>query len=201
MSFRIPFHFSSRPIYRSLVKNAAYITGTALLDVKTGIVSNFSRRGGDDRDEIVFADLLLPHGRVEDMGLFVNRVMRKNNKPRAVYGRTITAAIPAGLSEDEMRRYVMQYARRLVTRYGVGVIVAIHRPPPSRRQVLSTSPSEDNPAPRSLNWHVHFLLSYCTVDEYAPARPDRLRSDARPEFLRRGTSPVAGRHERSAGVV
>lgn len=166
MAARLPFHFSVRPIYRSLAKSGAYVMGIALLDTRTGLLSNFVRRGAGDRDEIVFADLLLPGGRSENVGFFVNRVMRRNNKRRAVFGRTITAAIPASLSEDEMRRYVSQYAKRLVARYGVGVIVAIHRPPAKRREAFGKAVLADGQPAKALNWHVHFLLSYCTVNEH-----------------------------------
>lgn len=163
MKLRAIYHWSVRPVRRSLPQAAAYITGSRLYDAKAGVTRDFSKRQSGERDEIVFSELRLPGGRDETVESFVNRVAAKNGKPRAVFGRHIDAAIPAALTEQQMIDYVGAYGARLVEQYSVGVITAIHRPrrtnPAGAKRGIAAVQSTP-----SRNWHVHFILSYCTVN-------------------------------------
>jgi hypothetical protein len=141
------YHFSAKSIGRAAGRSAtgaaAYRAAEKIIDLRTGLIHDFTRKSG-----VVTSALFLPGGGTESRASFWNRVEAHHKRGDAVLAREVEVALPAELSADERARLAFDYALELANRYGVVADVALHRP------------SRDGD---ERNDHAHIMLSACMV--------------------------------------
>lgn len=142
------YHLSVKVIGRSAGRSAtgaaAYRCAEKILDDRTGILHDFTRKRGVEHTE-----LILPANRSMDRAEFWNQVELHHKRGDAVVSREVEVALPDELSEGERRMLALGFARELVERYKVAADVAIH------------APSREGD---ERNHHAHIMLSACTVE-------------------------------------
>lgn len=121
------YHASTKPLSRSTgrsaVAAAAYRAGEVLVDERTGLVHDYSRRSGVARTDIVLPD----GGSVERNALW-NAAERAENRKDARTAREWVLALPDELDAEQRAELARDFAGQLASRYGVAVDVAIHLP-------------------------------------------------------------------------
>lgn len=145
------FHLSAqKPIARSAGRSvtaaAAYRSGTAIFDERTGELHDFTSKRG-----VLWSKLVVPGGaEIADRAAFWNGIEAHHRRGDAVLAREVIVALPAEL--DAMQRQVLAetFCHEIARRYGVAVDLALHAP--DRRG-------------NGLNWHAHLLQAACHVDE------------------------------------
>ncbi|MCK9469607.1 MAG: Ti-type conjugative transfer relaxase TraA [Porticoccaceae bacterium] len=152
----------SRAAGRSSVAASAYRAGVELIDERTGLVHDFTRK----RDVIESA-LILPGGGTADRAKFWNAVEAKHRRRDAVVAREVEVALPAELSSAERRALAFSYAQELANRYGVAADVALHMSRTVTAAELEKNPNQhveidpETGRQHNGNWHAHILLSAC----------------------------------------
>ena len=115
----------SRGEGRSAVAMAAYRAGVLLLDRRTGIVCDYTRKRG-----VLHSDMVLPAapewGR--DRGEFWNRIEAAERRGDAIIAREIQLSLPHELTPAERRDLTLHFARSLTEKYGLAIDCAIHAP-------------------------------------------------------------------------
>ncbi len=150
----------SRSAGRSAVAAAAYRAGVMLVDARTGLTHDYTRKRG-----VVLSGIVVPPG----CGWAENRANLWNTleaKTRA-NGRVATEmeiALPALLTDQQRAALVRAFAHSLAAE-GVVVDFAIHAPHPHRRPADGAA-GADLPGDDARNWHTHILVSHL------PATPD-----------------------------
>lgn len=124
------FHLSVKTISRSAGRSAtaaiAYRAGERVMDERTGLVHDYTRRRGVEHTEI-----FLPENSPSWAG---NRAQLWNaaelaeTRKNSTVAREFEVAIPADLNRDQRLELVREFARELVQRHGMAVDVAIHEP-------------------------------------------------------------------------
>lgn len=141
------FHMSVKQISRSTGRSttgaAAYRAAERIVDVRTGEIHDYTRKGGVDA-----AHLSLPGGSTENRAAFWNRLEQHHKRADAVLAREFTLALPHELPAEERQRLAFDYGQELADRYGIAVDVAVHAP----------DREGDN-----RNYHAHVLMSACSV--------------------------------------
>lgn len=150
--FHLAMKALGRKAGRSAVSAAAYRAGVCLVDERSGVVHDYSRK----RCEA--SGVVLPGGGTADRSALWNAIEKHHRRGDAVTAREIEVSLPHELSRAGMQRLAAAYARELADRYGVAVDFAIHAPSRKRGPVEL---DEDGPDHRNL--HVHILLSACAV--------------------------------------
>ena len=110
------------------VAAAAYRAGARLHDERTGTTHDYCRRRG-----VIDASLLAPAEAgpwARDLETVWNRVEAAENRRNSCIGRELLVALPAELAEPEAVAMARAIGQDLVARYGVVVLVAVHRPDP-----------------------------------------------------------------------
>lgn len=133
----------SRSAGRSATAAAAYRAGVEVVDVRTGLVHDYTRKAG-----VIHAELILPGGAAANRGEFWNRVEHHHKRGDAVLAREIEVSLPAELDAAARQSLAVRYACELADRYGVGADIALHAP---------SSRGDER------NYHAHILLSACGV--------------------------------------
>ncbi|MCV2366579.1 MobA/MobL family protein [Roseateles oligotrophus] len=147
------FHLSARhPISRghgrSATAAAAYRSGTAILDDRTGLKFDYRRRHG-----VLDARIQLPGGQLfPDRARFWNTVELHHRRKDSVVAREIVVALPAELGPCERGELAFSFAQEIADRFEVAVDVALHEP---------SRDGDDR------NFHAHLLLSACSVTSEA----------------------------------
>jgi len=112
---------------RSCVAAAAYRAGEKLVDVRYGVVHDYTRRHGIEHAEIV-----LPTGSdaswAMDRAALWNAAEKAESRKDARVAREIEVALPHELDADQRLAVVRELARELADRYGAAVDFAIHSP-------------------------------------------------------------------------
>nr|WP_275586763.1 MobQ family relaxase [Dyella kyungheensis] len=121
------FHASTKPLSRSAgrssVAAAAYRAGVVLIDRRTGVIHDYTRRSG-----VVASELIAPGGVILDRAELWNAAEQAEARKDARTAREWVLALPAELDDEERAVLVREFGRELATRYGVAVDVAIHEP-------------------------------------------------------------------------
>lgn len=127
------FHLSVKTISRSLkggkrtaTAAAAYRSGTAIPDERSGEVFDYTRKRG-----VASAELLLPVGAPEWAGnraVLWNAVEQAETRINSTVAREFIVALPAELEAKVRHELALSFARELVGRYGFVADVAIHQP-------------------------------------------------------------------------
>lgn len=121
------YHVSTKPIARSAgrsaVAAAAYRAGAELADERTGLVHDYTRKGGVVRTEMVTPD----GGSAERNALWNSAELAEKRKDSRT-AREWIVALPAELNAEQRNDLARSFGVELATRYGVAVDIAIHRP-------------------------------------------------------------------------
>ncbi|MFO3664258.1 MobQ family relaxase, partial [Pseudomonas amygdali] len=121
------FHANTKPIARSTgrssVAAAAYRSGTELVDMRTGLVHDYTRRGG-----VVSTEIMLPDGTSAERNALWNAAESAEKRKDGRTGREWIIALPAELDEGARQELASAFGIELATRYGVAVDLAIHLP-------------------------------------------------------------------------
>jgi MobA/MobL family len=113
----------SRSQGRSATAAAAYRSGQAITDERTGQVFDYSKRSG-----VMFAEVVMPDGGTSDREALWNAAETTEKRCNSVVAREIVVALPHELRRDEQEALVKDYAQRLSERTGWAVDLAIHAP-------------------------------------------------------------------------
>lgn len=142
------FHLSvktvSRSAGRSAVAAAAYRVGERLMDERSGLEHDYTRKAVDE------TFTLTPEGAewAQDRGQLWNAAEKAEVRKNATVAREYELALPAELTREQRSELVRGFGQELVERYGVAVDVGIHAPDRQGDQ---------------RNWHAHVLTTTRTV--------------------------------------
>ena len=121
------YHASTKPIARSAgrsaVAAAAYRAGVELVDARTGLVHDYTRKGGVEHTEI-----LTPDGLGAERNALWDAAELAEKRKDARTAREWIVALPAELTADQRKDLARDFGQCLVARYGVAVDFAIHAP-------------------------------------------------------------------------
>ncbi|UBU64143.1 MobA/MobL family protein (plasmid) [Acidithiobacillus ferrooxidans] len=162
------YHLSAKPISRGAGRSAtgaaAYRAGVEITDERTGLVHDYTRKGG-----VLHSELILPGGGTADRAEFWNGVEAHHKRGDAVLVREVEISLPTELTAEQRKSLAVGYARALADRYGVAADVALHAPRTVTDRELEKRPDqyhETDPKTgrrHNGNWHAHILLSACHV--------------------------------------
>lgn len=115
----------SRSAGRSVVAAAAYRAGQELTDERQGLTHDYTRKQG-----VEDAFIVAPDGAdwAQDRNVLWNAAEAAEKRKDAKTGREYELALPAELDAGARATLARDFARELVTRYGVVADVAIHEP-------------------------------------------------------------------------
>jgi MobA/MobL family len=146
-----PYHLNMGNVSRgngdSVVAGAAYRAGEKILDQRTGLTHDYSRR-----DDILYSAIFAPKNAPEwaqDRGELWNHVEEFENAKNSRLAKTITAALPWQLDEKHREYMVKDFAYDL-TRKGLIVDVNIH---------------DAHEGGSNKNIHAHIFITTRTIDE------------------------------------
>jgi len=121
------YHASTKPIARSAgrsaVAAAAYRAGVELVDARTGLVHDYTRKGGVEHTEI-----LTPDGIGAERNALWDAAELSEKRKDARTAREWIVALPSELNAEQRSALTRDFAQALVERYGVAVDFAIHAP-------------------------------------------------------------------------
>ncbi|ARR57946.1 conjugal transfer protein TraA (plasmid) [Rhizorhabdus wittichii DC-6] len=125
-SFHLAVKAIGRSAGRSATAAAAYRAGVEIMDERTGLVHDYTRKQGVEHSELV-----LPTDAPEwaaDREQLWNAAELAEVRKNATVAREYEIALPAELSADERRELALGLAREISERHGVAVDVSIHAP-------------------------------------------------------------------------
>ena len=114
------YHASTKPISRtagrSSVAAAAYRAGAALVDERTGLVHDYTRKGG-----VVSADIITADGETLDRAALWNAAEVAEKRKDARTAREWIVALPSELDAGQRHELALSFGAELARRYGVAV--------------------------------------------------------------------------------
>lgn len=124
------YHASVKSISRgkghSATAAAAYRAGIRIEDATTGLIHDYTRRGG-----VLSVDMLAPKdapGWAADPSQLWNAAEAVETRKNARVGRELVVGLPHELTADARRDLARDIGQMLVDRYGVAVQMAVHAP-------------------------------------------------------------------------
>lgn len=129
----------SRSAGRSAVAAAAYRACVKLIDQTTGLIHDYTRKGGHVETILIGAD---------DISELWNKAELSENRKNSTVARELMLPLPDEWTNDERRECVRDIAQHLRDTYGVAVGASIH-----------------GPGRHDRNNHVHMMFTTRTVDE------------------------------------
>jgi hypothetical protein len=119
------YHLTAKTIGRSQGRSAtaaaAYRAGVRIVDERTGLVFDFTRKRGVDGAEII-----TPDGDQPERGALWNAVEKSEKRNDAQVAREIELALPRELPPEEMRALVRLFVREQFVALGMVADVAFH---------------------------------------------------------------------------
>jgi hypothetical protein len=119
------FHLNAKTIGRnqgrSATAAAAYRAGVRLVDERTGLVFDFTRKRGVDG-----AEILAPEGATPERGALWNAVEKAEKRVDAQVAREVEVALPRELTPDDMRRLVRAFVQEQFVAKGMLADIAFH---------------------------------------------------------------------------
>lgn len=149
---------------RSSIAAAAYRSGTEITDERTGLVHDFTKKGG-----VLGSEIILPGGGTADRAEFWNGIEKHHKRGDAVLVREMEISLPRELTDEQRKDLAVSYVKELTDRYGVAADVALHAPRTVTDRDLEKKPDqyhEIDPVTgrrHNGNWHAHIMLSACHV--------------------------------------
>ncbi|AMD01574.1 MobA/MobL family protein [Halomonas chromatireducens] len=163
------YHFHVNVIQRSqgrmATAAAAYRAGECIVDERTGIQHDYTRKSG-----VQSTALLLPGGSTEARAAFWNRIEHHHTRINAVVAREIEVSLPAELDDDQRYELAVTFARELADKYRVAIDVALHAPRTITDRDLDLNPEQFHMTDPKTgrrhngNWHAHMLIAACHVE-------------------------------------
>lgn len=135
----------SRSDGRSAIASAAYRSGERLYDDETGLIHDFTRKGG-----VVMNEILLPENapaRYADRETLWNEVQMIEKRSDAQFAREIEVALPVEMDRDEQIVCVREYIQENFVSKGMIADWALH------------DKKDGNP-------HAHIMLTMRGIDEH-----------------------------------
>ena len=129
----------SRSAGRSAVAAAAYRACVKLVDQTTGLIHDYTRKGGHVETILIGAS---------DISELWNQAEASENRKNSTVARELMIPLPDQWTDNERRECVRDIAQHLRDTYGVAVSGSIHAPNKHHR-----------------NNHVHMMFTTRTVDE------------------------------------
>lgn len=124
------FHLSVKTISRGAGRSAtaaiAYRSGEKVMDERTGLVHDYTRRRGVEHTEI-FLPENAPAWASQREQLW-NAAELAEKRKNSTVAREFEVALPAELNREQRLELVREFSRDLVQRHGMAVDVAIHEP-------------------------------------------------------------------------
>ena len=124
------YHVSVKTVSRSAGRSAtgasAYRAGERIEDQRTGLIHDYTRKGG-----VVSSDLVLPADAPEwarDRAALWNAAEQAETRKNSTVAREFEVALPDELSPEQRRELAMAFAREIVDRHGCAADVSIHEP-------------------------------------------------------------------------
>lgn len=164
------YHFSAKAMRRAAGKSvtaaAAYRSGSLIVDARSGIEHDYTRKKG-----VLHSELILPNGGTAGRSEFWNAVEAHHKRKDAVLCREVEVSLPKELSAEQRQELAISYAKHLVDRYSVAADVCLHAPGTVTDRDLEKNPElhyETDPETgrkHNGNWHAHILLSACYVND------------------------------------
>lgn len=116
----------SRATGRSATAAAAYRSGTVLADARSGLIHDYTRKGG-----VVASFIVLPEGAGEafrERSVLWNAAEAAEKRKDARVARELILALPHELDASQRAETARAMAAWLAARYGVAADVSIHQP-------------------------------------------------------------------------
>ena len=93
------YHLTAKPISRALGRSAtgaaAYRAGVEIVDQRTGMVHDYTRKN------VLHAELILPGGQAAERAEFWNRVELHHKREDAVVARELEISLPRELDQEQ----------------------------------------------------------------------------------------------------
>lgn len=146
------YHATSKPISRSNGHSAtakcAYIGGSRVLDERTGVVFDYSKKHGVIDTEIVLPDgINLPNLTRENLW---NQAEKAENRKDARVGREWEISLPHELNSDQRKALAHEITSTIANKFQVACEYALHEP---------------NKAGDQRNYHVHILTTTRKIEK------------------------------------
>ncbi len=125
-SYHLAVKTVSRSSGRSATAAAAYRAGVEIMDERTGLIHDYTRKQGVEHRELV-----LPDGAPEwaaDRAKLWNAAELAETRKNSTVAREFEIALPAELDATQRRELVREFAREISDRHGVAVDIAVHAP-------------------------------------------------------------------------
>ena len=161
------YHLSAKPISRAQGRSAtgaaAYRAGVEITDERTGLVHDYTRKGGVLHSNSSCRAVEPPTGPV------LERHRSAPQARRCCPRQEVEISLPTELTAEQRQALAVGYARELADRYGVAADVALHAPRTVTDRELEKNPDqyhETDPETgrrHNGNWHAHIMLSACHV--------------------------------------
>ena len=114
------YHASTKPISRSAgrssVAAAAYRSGSAMLDQRTGLIHDYTRRSG-----VASADVITADGETIDRAALWNAAEAAERRKDARTAREWIIALPSELDAEQRHELALSFGAALARRSGVAV--------------------------------------------------------------------------------
>lgn len=162
------YHCSVKPVSRSAgrsaVAAAAYRSGSVLLDERTGLIHDYTRKRG-----VVLSEIAVPPGCdwAQDRAALWNAVEAKTRANGRV-ATEVEVSLPHTLTHNQRAELVRGFAASLAAE-GVAVDYSIHAPHPHRRP-RDGALGADLPGDDDRNWHAHVLVSHLPITPDGPGK-------------------------------
>nr|WP_181726194.1 MobQ family relaxase [Polaromonas sp.] len=140
--FHLTVKVFSRSKQHSAVAAASYRAGIELVDARDGVIHDYRKRGGVDREACA---LILPAGAPAwDRQRLWDEVEKAETRKNSCVAREVEVSLPTELPGDVRASLAKDFTRWLVAKYGFAAQVDIHEP---------TRKNDDR------NHHAHILTS------------------------------------------
>ena len=119
---------------QSAVGAAAYRAACSLMDERTDLVHDFTRKKG-----VLYSEIIAPTGSpVLERHQLWNAAEKAERRKDAAVGREFLVLLPAEMTSDQRRDLGIAFATYIAGRHGVYVDVALHAPSPTGDERNST---------------------------------------------------------------
>jgi hypothetical protein len=186
------YHASMKVFVRSKGQTAtgaaAYRAGLSLVDERTGLAHDYTRRGG-----VVHAETFTPEDApawANDPAALWNAAEKAEARKDARVARELEVSLPSELNDEQRAALASSLARLLVARYGTAVLMAIHAPGKGDAR----------------NHHVHLLMPTRVMNANGLGAKIRVLDDPRTgptevRALRAAVADITNRHLACAGLA
>lgn len=175
----------SRAEGKSSVAAAAYRAGICITDERTGVIHDFTRKGGIEHSEII-----VPEGtredfkklaeqsrssneqeRVEAQSAFWNANEKSHKRQDSIVAREIEVDLPRELPFEDRKQLLKDFAQAFANKWRCGIQVSMHEPDTVTDADLAKKPDQfhvtdpETGRRHNGNWHGHILVTTQAMNE------------------------------------